>query len=142
MHISQITLWVDNKPGKLSDISELMGAELLNIRAIHVADHGEKCVVRFVVEDPEKAANALAGLDYRHQVDKVLAVEVPDHPGGLGAVLKPLKEEQVNVDYMYPAIGKHGGNAILIIGTEDIEKASKVLGANYIQLLGEEVYNL
>ncbi len=142
MHISQITLTLNNKPGKLSGISELMGSESLNIRAISVVDQGEKSIIRFIVEDPEKATNALAAQNYEYSVARVLAVEVPDHSGGLSAVLKPLKEQEINVDYMYPAIGRHGNNAILIIGTKDIEKAAEVLPANYIHLLGEEVYHL
>ena len=142
MNIIQITLELENRSGKLSSISELMGAEALNIRAIAVEDHGDKSVVRFVVEDPERAANALASQNYKYRLDNVLAIEVPDHPGGLGAVLKPLKEKEIIVDFMYPAIGKHGKNAILIIGTDQIEKAAEVLSANYIQILGEEVYRL
>jgi len=142
MGILQITLVLENRSGKLSSISELMGAEALNIRAIAVEDHGDKSVVRFVVEDPEKAANALASQNYNYRLDEVMAIEVPDHPGGLGALLKPLKEKEINVHFMYPAIGKHGKNAILIIGTDQIEKATEVLRANYIQILGEEVYRL
>ena len=142
MTISQITLELDNRPGKLSGISELLGSESLNIRAIDVSDHGDKSIMRFVVENPERASNALATNGFNCSVDQVLAIEVPDHPGGLSAVLKPLKEEGINVDFMYPAIGRHGNNAILIIGTKQSEKAAEVLGANYIQLLGDEVYHL
>ncbi len=142
MHVSQITLVLNNRPGKLSGISELMGSEALNIRAISVAAEGDKSLVRIIVEDPERAKNALAGHDYECRIENVIAAEVPDHPGGLGAVLKPLKESEINVDYMYPAIGKHGKNAILIISTAQLEKAEKVLQANYIQLLGEEFYKL
>lgn len=142
MHLSQITLILNNKPGKLSGISELMGSESLNIRAISVAAEGDKSLVKIIVENPERAKNALAGHNYECRIENVIAVEVPDHPGGLGAVLKPLKEHEINVDYMYPAIGKHGKNAILIIGTKQLEKAEEVLQANYIQLLGGEFYKL
>jgi len=142
MPISQLTLTLNNKPGKLSGISELMGAESLNIRAVNVSDYDEKSIVRIIVEDPERAANALQSKDFQFTIDKVLAAEVPDHPGGLGAVLKPLKEKEINVDFMYPAIGRHGHNAILIIGTNQIEEATEVLQANYINLLQEEVYRL
>jgi len=142
MHVSQITLVLNNEPGKLSGISELMGSEFLNIRAISVAAEGDKSIVRIVVEDPQRAKNALTSRNFECETEDVIAAEVPDHPGGLGAVLKPLKERRINVDYMYPAIGKHGQNAILIIGTKQLEKAEEVLQANYIRLLGEEFYKL
>lgn len=142
MSVSQITLIVENTPGRISGLSELMGAEALNIRALSVSDRGESSVLRFIVEDPKRAANALSGKGFQFTIDEVLAVEIPDHPGALGAVLKPLKEKNINVDFMYPAIGRHGQNAILIIGVNNIDKAAEVLKANYITLLGDEVYNL
>ena len=140
--IKQISIKLPNKPGKLSEISDLMGSEGLNIRAIVVDDHGETAVLRFIVEDPEKAANLLQSREYDYQLDEVLAVEVPDHPGGMGAVLKPLREHRINVNYLYPAIGRYGLNAILIIGSDKNDEAAKVLEQNYIQLLDKEVYRL
>lgn len=140
--IKQITVTLPNRPGKLSEISDLMGSEGLNIRAILVDHHNDTSVLRYIVEDPEKAGNLLRSRGYDFQIDEVLAVEVPDHPGGLGAVLRPLREHNINVDYMYPAIGRYGLNAILIMGVSNKEEAIRVLKQSYIQLLKEEVYKL
>lgn len=140
--IKQITVTLPNKPGKLSEISDLMGSEGLNIRAILVDHHNDTSVLRYIVEDPEKAGNLLRSRGYDFQIDEVLAVEVPDHPGGLGAVLRPLREHNINVDYMYPAIGRYGLNAILIMGVSNKDEAIRVLKQSYIQLLKEEVYKL
>lgn len=140
--IKQITITLPNEPGELSKISDLMGSEGLNIRAIHVEDRGKNSVLRYIVEDPGKASNLLDSHKYDYRVDEVIAVEVPDHPGALGAILKPLKEHQLNVSYMYPAIGRHGSNGIVIFATDKMEETVKYLEQNYFQVLGEEFYQL
>ena len=141
--IKQISITLPNVPGKLSEISDLMGSQGLNIRAILLDEHGESTgILRFIVEDPEKASNLLNSKNYNYTIDEVLAVVVPDHPGGLGAVIKPLREQKVNIRYMYPAIGRYGVNAILVLGTDKQEEAIRVLKQNYIQLLDVEVYRL
>jgi len=140
--IKQITISLPNKPGKMSEISDLMGSEGLNIRAIQLNEQGDKGILRYIVEDPEKAANLLRSRGHDFKMDNVLAAVVPDHPGGLGAVLKPLRDNQINIRYLYPAIGRHGLNAILILGVDKSKEAVRVLKQNYIQLLGEEVYKL
>ena len=140
--IKQISINLPNRPGKLSEISDLMGSEGLNIRAILLDERGQKGILRYIVEDPAKAGNLLKSRDYDFQIDDVLAIEVPDHPGGLGAVLKPLRDHKINVNYLYPAIGRNGPNAILILGVDKMDEAARVLKQNYIQILGEEVYKL
>ena len=140
--IKQITINLPNVPGKLSEISDLMGSEGLNVRALLVDDHGERSTLRYIVEDPDKAVNLLQSREYDFQLDEVLAIEVPDHPGGLGAVLKPLRDHEINVKYLYPAIGRYGLSAILILGVDKMDEAQRVFKQNYIQLLEEEVYRL
>jgi hypothetical protein len=84
-------------PGKFLDVSEHLGAEGINIRAISVADTSDVSTVRFVADDPEKTTNVLRSHGYSVKETAVIAVEVPDHPGGLQAVLKPLKRNNINV---------------------------------------------
>jgi len=142
MVIKQISVSLDNVPGAFSRVSELLGREGVNIRAISVADTSDISTVRFVVDDPEKALNILKGNSYTPKVTDVLAVETPDHPGGVNAVLKPLMNAGINVHYLYPHLGRAGGQAIVILGTDKIEKAQKVLKQHWIRTLGKEVYNI
>ena len=91
MVIRQLSVSIDNVPGTFSNISELLGREGVNIRAISVADTSDISTVRFVVDDPEKAKNILIGRGYSPRETDVLAVEIPDHPGATNTVLKPLR---------------------------------------------------
>jgi len=131
-----------NKPGKLTTISELFGQNGVNIRALCVIDRGERALFRFIVDDHTKALQALKTKEIPFDEKEVLAVEVPDHPGGLNALLKPLKEASVNVLYLYPFIGQYQKNAILIIEVDQIDKAKMVLSNNWVHLLGQELHSL
>jgi len=142
MVIKQISISLENVPGILSNVSEIMGNEGVNIRAISVADTADISTVRFVVDDPQKAINILKTHGYSVKETDVLAVETPDHPGGLNAVLRPLKNANVNVHYLYPYLGRVSDQAIVILGVDKTEEAEKVLKQNWVHTLGEEIYNL
>lgn len=142
MVITQISIILDNVPGALSNVSEILGREGVNIRAISVADTSDLSTVRFVVDDPAKASNILKTHGFRTRETEVLAVETPDHPGGMNAVLRPLKEAGINVHYLYPHLGRASGQAIVILGVDKTEEAEKVLNQNWVHTLGKEVYNI
>ena len=142
MVITQISISLENVPGALSHVSEILGREGVNIRAISVADTSDISTVRFVVDDPEKAKNILKGNGFNPRETGVLAVETPDHPGGLNAVLKPLRAAGINVHYLYPHLGRVSGNAIVILGVDRTEDAQKVLTQNWVKTLGKEVYSI
>jgi len=137
MRIKQISVVLDNIPGKLSDISDFLGAEGINIRAITVADTSDLTTIRMVVDDPQKAVLILEGNEYKVRQREVLAVETPDHPGGLNAVLKPLKDAKINVHYLYPYIGRIGNNAILIVGVDKLDEAIDTMNKNWVHLISE-----
>ncbi|MGD9577837.1 MAG: ACT domain-containing protein [Syntrophorhabdus sp.] len=142
MFIKQISIVLDNVPGAMSHVSEIMGREGVNIRAISVADTSDISTVRFVVDDPVKAVNILKANGFSTKETDVLAVETPDHPGGLNAVLKPLKAANINVHYLYPHLGRAGGQAVVILGVDKLEEAQKVLQQNWVKTLGKEVYTI
>ncbi len=133
---------LENVPGSLSTVSEILGREGVNIRAISVADTSDMSTVRFVVDDPEKARNILIGNGYHPKETDVLAVVTPDHPGGMNAMLKPLKASGINVHYLYPHLGRIDNDAIVILGVDRTEEAQKVLAQNWVKTLGHEVYNI
>jgi hypothetical protein len=142
MFIKQISIVLDNVPGTMSNVSEILGREGVNIRAISVADTSDISTVRFVVDDPVKALNILKANGFSTKETDVLAVETPDHPGGLNAVLKPLKTANINVHYLYPHLGRVGGQAVVILGVDNLEEAQKVLQQNWVKTLGKEAYTI
>ena len=143
MSIKQISLSLDNMPGRFLEVSEHLGAEGINIRAISVADTSDISTVRFVTDNPDKTVNVLKSHGYVIKETDVVAVEVPDHPGGLRAVLKPLKAANINVTYLYPYLGRgESGQPIVIVGVDKTEEAIKVLKKNWVHTFGKEIHTL
>lgn len=133
--VKQISLSLENKPGKLAEVSNLLGANGVNITAFYVVAKDEQGVLNFVANNSEKAINILKTNGYNIESQDVIACEAPNHPGGLNAVLKPLWHANINVDYLYPCIGM-GELTILILGLDPIEKALKVMEENWIRVFG------
>jgi len=143
MAVRQISISLENVPGRLLDVSERLGIEGINIRAISVADTSDISTVRFVTDDPAKASNVLRSHAYAVKETDVIALEVPDHPGGLRAVLKPLKAANINVLFLYPYLGRgESGQAIVIMGVDKTKEAMEVLKKNWVQTFGKEIYAL
>ena len=143
MSVKQISVSLDNTPGKFLEISEYLGTEGINIRAISVADTADISTVRFVTDNPEKTVNVLKSHGYAIKETEVLALEVPDHPGGLQAILKPLKAAGINVHYLYPYLGRgESGQPIIIVGVDKTDEAVNTLEKNWVHLFGKEIYVL
>jgi len=143
MSVTQISVSLENVPGKFLEISEILRAERINIRAISVADTTDISTIRFVTDNPEKTASVLRSNGCAVKETNVIAVEVPDHPGGLQAVLKPLKTANINVTYFYPYLGRgESGQPIVIIGVDKTEEAMEVLKNNWVHIFGKEIYSL
>jgi len=141
MPVKQISVSLENAPGKLSEVSDYLGDNGINIIALSVADTADISAVRFVANDPEKAVNVLRSHGYSVKVTEVLAVEAPNHPGGLNAVLRPLKEMKINVSYLYTCLGR-GENTVLIVGVDKVEEAIQVLKKNWVHMYDQELYTL
>lgn len=142
MVLKQLSVVLANRPGELSKLSDLLGDEGINIRAIAAATEEEKSVVRFVVDNPRKALAVFQGRNYAVTTQDVFAVETPDHPGGMNAVLKPLKEAGINVIFFYPLIGRYRGEAVIILGVDRTDEAIAVLKKNYIPVLEKELFSI
>jgi hypothetical protein len=143
MPVKQILVSLENVPGKLLEVSESLGREGINIRAISVADTADISTVRFVADDPDKTVNILKSHGYTVRQTDVIAVEVPDHPGGLQAVLKPLRAAKINVLYLYSYLGRgESDQAIVIVGVDKIKEAVDVLKKNWVHTFGREIYAL
>ena len=141
--VKQISVSLDNTPGMFLAVSDCLGAEGINIRAISVADTSDSSTVRFVSDDPQKTITVLKSAGYSLKETDVVAVEIPDHPGALQAVLKPLKQAEINVLYLYPYLGRgQSGQPIVIIGVDKGPEAIDVLKQNWVHTFGEEIYAL
>jgi hypothetical protein len=143
MSVKQVSVSLENVPGKFLAISEHLRVEGINIRAISVADTSDISTVRFVTDDPKKTENVLKSHGYAIKETEVIAVEVPDHPGGLVAILKPLKAAGINVLYLYTFLGRgESGQPIVILGVDKTEEAVNVLKQNWVHTFGKEIYSL
>jgi hypothetical protein len=142
MSVKQLRLETANVSGKLSYLSDVLGKHGVNIRAISVGQETkEVSSVCVVVDDPKKAKNALTAESIDYIESDVLAVEMPDHPGGMNAVLKPLRDAKINAITMYPYIGR-ASNPIMIMEVDNIKDAIDVLKRNWVKLWDKEVYRL
>jgi hypothetical protein len=142
MPVKQLRLETANVSGKLSYLSDVLGKHGVNIRAISVGQESKEISsICIVVDDPKKAKNALTTEDIDFAETDVLAVEMPDHPGGMNAVLKPLRDAKINAITMYPYIGRVT-NPIMILEVDNIKVATDVLKRNWVKLWDKELYRL
>ncbi|MGO9776346.1 MAG: ACT domain-containing protein [Terracidiphilus sp.] len=140
MKIHQISLFAENKPGHISAPARLLAQEGIDIRALFLADSQHFGIVRMVVSDWQKAAALLEAHGYVVKVTEVLAVEVPDHPGGLADVLGALDGSGINIEYMYAFPYLRGDQAILIFRFADPDAAiARLQTAGINVLAGDEL---
>jgi len=135
MKVKQLSVFLENKPGRLGHPCEVLAAAGINILTLCLADTEKFGLLRLIVDDPEKARKALEKAGCAVNVADVLAIEVADHPGGMEAVLAVLEPAGINVDYMYAFTLKRGRNAIMIVRFSDTDKAMDLLKKNGINVL-------
>lgn len=141
MTVRQISVFLENKSGRLLDVTRRLGEAGLNIRALCVADTSEFGVVRLIVDDPHKAHEHLRDQGFTVKETVVIAVEVDDSPGGLSGVIKPLVEQEMNIEYLYCFLEKSRDKAVVIIRVEEAEQAVGALSvAGFRCIPPEELY--
>ena len=138
MKIYQISLFAENKPGHISAPARLLAQEGIDIRALFLADSQHFGIVRMIVSDWQKAAAVFEAHGFVVKVTEVLAVEVPDHPGGLADVLGALDGSGINIEYMYAFPYPRGDQAIFIFRFADPDAAIARLQAAGINLLASD----
>lgn len=143
MHVKQISVFLENKAGRLWELTEDLRDKGLNIRALSLADTTDFGILRIIVNDPELAFYTLKESGYSVAETEVLAVEIPDRPGGLAEILEILTLAGINVEYMYAFVEKKEGNAAVVIRVEDLDGSIRILEEKGVNILSaEEVYNL
>lgn len=138
MFIKQLSVFVENKFGRLEAIIDCLSKNNINLRALSLADTADYGVLRLIVDDAEKAKAALAETGVISKLTDVVAVYLDDRLGGLASVLSVLKDEEVSVEYMYAFLGRKEGKALMVLKADDEEKAEKVLTANNIPMASQE----
>jgi hypothetical protein len=135
MSVKQISVFLENKKGRLADVTRILASEAVNIRALSLADTADFGVLRIIVSDPEKCLAVLKKNSFVAQVTEVVAIEVEDKPGGLSHILQMLDSAGVNVEYMYAYVEKSRDNAVVICRIDDRERAQEVLKAGGVPTL-------
>lgn len=138
MKLVQISVFLENKKGRLYDVCALLGEHKINIRALTVAESEEFGILRVVVDKPEAAQKILKAQGFVSNFTDIIAVEVPDQPGGLAGILQVLNENNINVEYMYGFVEKFSEKALLVFRFEDHRKALAVLKKNKVGIVGDK----
>ncbi len=140
MQLEQIAIFLENKAGRLAEITQILAEHGINIRAMSLADTADFGILRLIVNDTDRACQVLRDAGFTVGRTEVVVVAVPDRPGGLASVLNTLTEAELNVEYMYAFSQKSGDTGLLIFRIEDLDRARSVLQAAGHRLLsGEEV---
>lgn len=143
MKVEQISIFIENKSGRLAEIARILGEAGINIRALSLADTSDFGILRLIVNDGAKATVVLKEAGFTVNRTEVVAVEVPDRPGGLSAILQTLDREAINVEYMYAFVERCGGNAVIIFRFDETDKAIAALKAQDFNMLdGSRLYNM
>ncbi len=127
MRVEQIAVFLENKSGRLAEITSILAENDINIRALSVADTADFGILRLIVDNVDKARSILQDGGFTVGKTDVLAVEVADKTGGLATVLRCLHRAAINVEYMYAFVNKTGENAVLIFRFEKMDEAIDVL---------------
>ena len=138
MLVKQVSIFVENKEGKIADVLKILAKENINISALSLADTTNFGILRLIVDDPKKAKNILQMEDMIVKINEILAVGINDQPGGLAKVLDILAKGKVAIEYMYAFTGHNKDNATVVFKTNDLEKAYDCLKINNIPLISAE----
>jgi len=126
--IKQLSIFAENKPGKVERLAGILAEKKINILAINITSMGEFGVLKFIVDRPEEGYKALKTDGFAVSVNVLLGIKMTDHPGGLFTVSRILRENGVNVDNAYVLVPQSRKNAMLVIETKEIAKAEKIKG--------------
>jgi hypothetical protein len=143
MKVEQISVFLENKSGRLAEVTEILAREGINIRTLSLADTADFGILRLIVDRTDHAKKVLKESGFTVAKTEVVAIEVPDIPGGLAKILSTLDGARINVEYMYAFIHRSGEDAIVIFRFDEIDKAIRaLLDAGVRVLKGEEVHAL
>jgi hypothetical protein len=135
MKVEQLSVFLENKSGRLAEATDVPATGNINIRALSLADTADFGILRLIVDNSEKARTVLKAGGFTAAVTEVLAIEVPDRPGGLAGILKQFSAAGINVEYLYAFVARSRENAIIICRFENIDAARAALEKEGIRIL-------
>lgn len=135
MKVEQISIFIENKSGRLAEVTQVLGEAGVNIRALSLADTSDFGILRLIVDQTDLAKTALKEHGFTVNKTEVVAVEVPDRPLGLHGILTILDQSKVNVEYMYAFVERCGENAVIIFRFDEPTEAIEVLTRNGFAVL-------
>jgi hypothetical protein len=133
VNVKQLSVFIENKAGRVSEVTDQLGRAGVNIRGFSVSDTADYGIVRLVVNEPERGLEVLRDAGFAVKSNDVLCVELPDHPGGLASVLKVVSGAGVNIEYVYSLIGTY-----VVINVADIDRAVGLLRDKPVTLVSQE----
>lgn len=135
MTVKQISIFLENKSGRLAEVTKLLGDGGINLRAMTIADTADFGILRLIAHNTERALKILEDGGFTARVTEVLGVEIPDKPGGLASVMDVFAKNEVNIEYLYVSLEKNENNAIVIFKVENIQKGMKALQENHFNTI-------
>jgi hypothetical protein len=143
MKVEQISVFLENKSGRIAEVTGILAEAGVNIRALSIADTSDFGVLRLIVDDNQKAEEALKKQNVTVGKTFVVAVEVEDKPGGLHRIMDILFKSGLNVEYMYAFVKPNTKNAVMIFRFEQLDNAVKVLKENSVNVIdGDQIFTL
>jgi len=138
MKVRQISIFLENKSGRLAQVTRVLGENGVNIRALSIADTTDFGILRLIVSEPEKAYAVLKESGFTVSATDVIAVEVADTPGGLAVTLETLEKSGINIEYLYAFVQKASSAALVVFRVEQVDEAVKVLQQSGTRILSED----
>ncbi len=139
--IKQISVFLENKSGRLVRVAQVLGDAAISIRGVSIADTSDFGILRMIVDQPDRAIAELKGKGIMATVTDVIAIEIADQPGGLAQVLTYLDAAAINIEYLYSFIEKPTHSAIIMMRVERIADALQVLQDHNVPIVsGERIY--
>ena len=142
MKLKQLSVFLENAPGRLYEATQALGDAGLNLRSLCISDTSDFGVLRILVSDVAKARRVIMEKQLPARIDDVVAVEIEDTPGSLARLLRPFQETKVNVEYMYALAGTSSGKAVMVFRFSDNDRAIEILRENRIKLLDAESFGM
>jgi len=134
MGIKQISVFLENTTGRLSEVTKTLAVANVNLRAISIADTADFGILRIIVDKTEQAVEALAAAGFTTRQTDVVAVEIEDTPGSLAKLMELFQQSQVNIEYLYASLEGQIGKAVVIFKLKDHEKGKKILCDNNLKM--------
>ena len=138
MAVKQVSIFIENKEGRIKKAIDILAKENINIRALSIADTEKYGILRLIVSDNEKAITALEDNGFIVKENEVILLAIPDKPNGLNSTLEVFDEKGINLEYLYAFVSNKTDEAIVVMRLEDMEKAIKTLNENNIKVLDSD----